>query len=77
MEGGKIHLVLHLDCQYAKEKEGDQEFIDRAIVLVKQINPELLRRILDCYLSYDRVTEYPYGPNRYLKLFTFEQQQSH
>ena len=76
-EGGKIYLVLHLDCQYAKEKEDDQEFVNCAIALIKQINLELLHIILDSYLSYDRITEYPYGPNRYLKLFEFGQQQSH
>ena len=77
VEGGRIYLVLHLDCQYAKEKEGDQEFKSRATALVRQINPEMLRRILDCCLSYDSVTVYPYGLNRYLKLFEVERQKPH
>ena len=69
LENGSIYLVLHSDCQYSKEKENDEKFKSCAIALVGQINPELWRKIIECYLSYDDVTDYSYGHNRYLKLF--------
>jgi Fe-S-cluster containining protein len=65
---GKVYLVLHLDCQYAQEKASNTEFKARAVELIKQLDPKLLDRILKSYLSYDAITAFPYGPNRYLKL---------
>ncbi|MCX6724449.1 MAG: hypothetical protein NT155_04795 [Candidatus Staskawiczbacteria bacterium] len=60
----KVHLVLHLDCQYAKDMEGNQAFRSKVKVLLKSIDPKLMMLILKVYLSYEELTKFPFGPNR-------------
>lgn len=61
---GIVYLVLHLDCRYAQERKDDQEFKSKAQDLLQSIDPELMKLILDIYLSYESVTRFPFGPNR-------------
>lgn len=67
-KGDIVYLVLHLDCRYAQDKKDDQKFKSKAEALIRSIDQKLMRQILDVYLSYDRITKFPFGPNRCLIL---------
>lgn len=67
-QNGKVYLVLHLDCQYAREVENNPEFKRRALSLLEQVDSTLLSQVLDTYLSCETLLIFPYGRNRYMIL---------
>lgn len=67
-EAGKIYLVLHLDCAYARERERDALFKSRAIDLFSRISPSLLGQFLHNFRLVEGITKFPEGPNRYVRL---------
>ena len=67
-ECSKIYLVLHLDCEYSRKIQDNDEFQQKAINLFRQLSPGLFRRIINTYRLVDNLTKFPYGQNLYLKL---------
>ena len=76
-EGGKIYLVLHLDCDYSRCRQADIYFHQQAIDLFRQIEPRFFKSILSVYCKMDAITKFPEGPNKYLKLIDVEDIHSH
>jgi len=67
-EAGSIYLVLHLDCEYARQREHDLEFHQMVIDLFRQLDPRFFSQILDTYCLVESISKFPAGNNRYLRL---------
>ncbi len=67
-ESDNIYLVLHLDCEYARQKEYDMEFHQRAINLFRRLDLQLFFQILGTYRLVEGISKFPAGNNRYLIL---------
>lgn len=72
IENGKVYLVLHLDCQFARQVEHDYEFRTRAIDLFRDIHRDLLSQMVEIYRKVHAISKFPDGPNRYLILSPVE-----
>ena len=67
-EDDHVYLVLHLDCEYARQREHDAEFHQMAIDLFRRLDPQLFSQILNTYRLVEAISKFPAGNNRYLRL---------
>lgn len=67
-EDDNIYLVLHLDCEYAKQHEHDVKFHQMAIGLFRRLNSQFFSQILNTYRLVETISKFPAGKNRYLRL---------
>lgn len=67
-EDDNVYLVLHLDCEYARQREHNVEFHQKAISLFRRLDLRLFSQILNTYHLVEAISKFPAGNNRYLKL---------
>lgn len=67
-KGGKIVWVLHSDCFYIRNLEMRSllsDFEYRVLLIINQISPQLMTKIIKTYCAVDAISVFPNGENNY------------
>lgn len=64
---GSVQLVLHEDCQFSQELQGEKRmsFFRKVIEILQSVSPETIRRLTDEYAEIDGISSFPDGLNFY------------
>jgi len=64
-DDGLVRLVLHEDCQFARELQGEdrRSFFQAVIGIFQSVPQELIRRLNDEYAKVYGISIFPEGPN--------------
>lgn len=67
MNRGSVQLVLHEDCQFSRELQGDarMSFFRFVVRVLQSVSPETIRRISDGYAEVDGISSFPDGQNSF------------
>lgn len=64
LEDGMIKLVLHEDCLFSERNKGGNRFENKAIALFRNIDHELLGKVIKVYRLVVGVSSFPDGSNK-------------
>ena len=63
--------VIHTDCQYIQNliKNNQMEiFLLNSLKIINNISKKLNKKILETYIQMSKITQFPYGENKYIIL---------
>ncbi len=67
MYEGIVQLVLHEDCQFSRELQGEKRmsFFRTVIEILRSVSPGTIRSLTDEYAEIDEISSFPDGPNSF------------